>query len=66
MHNWQPLPPGDSVLGLRQKTDQQPTANSMIHPFFLPLESVISKQINPWMSNVLQMKGIYNTAAGIC
>lgn len=38
--------------------NKQPTAKSMIHPFFFPW----GVSFSPWTSNVLQMKGIYNTS----
>ena len=65
MLDQQPLEPIDLVLGSSQRNiSKQLITNSVTH-FFLSLERVISKQISPWMVNVLQMEDISNTSACI-
>ena len=65
MLDQQPLVPVDLVLGPSQRNiSKQLITNSVTH-FLLPLERVISKQISPWMVNVLQMEDISNTSACI-
>ena len=60
MLNQQPLVAIDLVLGSSQRNISKQLITNSVTPFFLPLERVISKQISPWMVNVLQMEDISN------